>query len=171
MDQPGLGEPPKPQDSAVSRLPWRYSPPGRSRLVAAARRLSGGSGGRGSGAARPGGDYDIRLAVREESAANLGRAGARLKAAVAALAEFDAIDGGRGGDGRSRHGLVEEAALVLWEYVVQREAAGLTRHELVDQIYGVTPELWRRMGSVDPLPGPRRAVASVPVRRLEADRS
>jgi len=97
MDQPGDGDSPEPRrDNVVSRLPWRYSPPGRRQLaaMATARLRSSGvtsgtrsaavgtGGGRGTG--RPDGcdvDDHIRLAVREESAANLGRAGGKLKAA------------------------------------------------------------------------------------------
>jgi hypothetical protein len=126
-------------------LPWRYAEPGRRRLAAIA---SGRAGARGRNAGREGVDIDdhIRLAVREESAATLGRAGRRLQEAVAALAACD----------RDRHSLrpspargplLHDAALALWEYVVQREAMGLTNHDLLDQLYGVTPELWRLMGS------------------------
>jgi hypothetical protein len=45
--------------------------------------------------------------------------------------------------------LLHEAADALWAYVVQREAMGLNNHELLDQLYGVTPELWRLMGSAE----------------------
>ncbi len=41
------------------------------------------------------------------------------------------------------------AAGALWAFVVQREAVGITSHDLLDQVYGVTPELWRLMGSAD----------------------
>nr|MBA3478966.1 hypothetical protein [Lautropia sp.] len=37
MDQPGDGDSPEPRrDNVVSRLPWRYSPPGRRQLAAMA---------------------------------------------------------------------------------------------------------------------------------------
>jgi hypothetical protein len=182
------GESSERRDEGVSaRLPWRYSPPGRRQLLAAASaqlRSASGAGGKagakagikagvaagskaGGAAGRPtgaGGGYDIddhiRLAVREESAANLGRAGSRLQAAVNELADFDLADPRPSGADQTRQAretretrearqaLVQVAADALWEYVVQREAVGLTDHDLVSRIYGVTSELWRRMGSV-----------------------
>lgn len=145
VDQPEPdGSAPRRGASSVSRLPWRYSAPGRRQLVTAATvRLRVATGG------RPGSGYDvddhIRLAVREESAANLGRAGGKLKDAVATLAAFATADDHRDPDVRTS--LLDDAALALWEYVVQREAMGLTNHDIVNQVYGVTPELWRRVGS------------------------
>jgi len=135
------------QDGIASRLPWRYGHAGRRQLAALARSRPAGAGS-GTKAARDGYDIDdhIRLAVREESAASLGRAGSKLREAMAALSD---ADGGSRTSGRKlRQALLQQAALALWEYVVQREAMGLTNHELVNQVYGVTPELWRRMGSV-----------------------
>ena len=52
-------------------------------------------------------------------------------------------------DPAGRRPLLHEAADALWAYVVQREAMGLNNHELLDQLYGVTPELWRLMGSAE----------------------
>jgi len=48
-----------------------------------------------------------------------------------------------------RRALLIAAAAALWQYVVQREAMGLTRHDSVNQVYGVTPELWSLMGSAE----------------------
>jgi hypothetical protein len=181
MEQAGDGDSPgRPPEGVSSRLPWRYSPPGRRQLLSSAAALRGRSGGNASGKAgggragdgrsgsRPTGagggtdiDEHIRLAVREESAANLGRAGARLQAAVAALADHDG--GGpcdhpaRAAGAGMREVLLQDAAVALWEYVVQREAVGLVNHELVSEIFGVTPELWRRMGSTASVCSPRRA--------------
>ena len=165
-------------------MPWRYAGPGRLRLAAAKPGSKSRSGG------RRGLDVDdhIRHAVREESAATLGRAGAVLQEAVAALAYFDRSCGGssfgpdidrrldcnddssrdtrpRSDDGfdempeaclagratraPERHALLIAAAAALWQYVVQREAMGLTGHDAVDKVYGVTPELWRLMGSAE----------------------
>jgi hypothetical protein len=36
---------------------------------------------------------------------------------------------------------------------VQREAIGLTNHDLLEQLYGVTPELWRLMGTTEVVGG------------------
>ena len=134
-------------DSTSSRLPWRHAEIGRRRLAGmAASRSANAKGGKG---ARNGVDIDdhIRFAVREESAATLGRAGRKLQEAVAALAEFDR--GGRRPLPVARRPLLHEAAVALWECVVQREAIGLTNHDLLGQLYGVTPELWRLMGTAE----------------------
>ena len=142
-------------DSASARLPWRHAEIGRRRLASiAAGRTAQARGGKGG---RNGVDIDdhIRLAVREESAATLGRAGRKLQEAVAALADFDreVVDcrerSGRRPLPAARRPLLHEAALALWECVVQREAIGLTNHDLLEQLYGVTPELWRLMGTAE----------------------
>jgi hypothetical protein len=130
---------------ASSRLPWRYAEIGRRRLAGlAARRAAGSSKG-----GRKDVDIDdhIRLAVREEAAATLGRAGRKLQEAVAALADFDRDAAAHMELPAARRPLLQEAALALWECVVQREAVSITNHDLLDQLYGVTPELWRLMGS------------------------
>ena len=148
-------------DGPSARLPWRYAEIGRQRLAAiAAGRIAHARSGK---AGRNGIDIDdhIRLAVREETAATLGRAGSKLQAAVAALAAFD-----RAGEHRpatesasslslsssapaARQPLLREAALALWECVVQREAIGITDHDLLEQLYGVTTELWHLMGATE----------------------
>ena len=153
MPQPGAVDQSEPRrESVASRLPWRYGAPGRRQFAAIATarlRSSGGAAGTKTAGARGGYDIDdhIRMAVREESAASLGRAGGKLQSAVAALAELDQAE--RPVDPPARKALLQRAALALWEYVVQREAMGLTNHELVNQVYVVTAELWRCMGSAD----------------------
>lgn len=100
--------------------------------------VAGKRGARGDGV-----DIDdhIRLAVREETAASLGVAGRRLGDCMAALLAcgHEAT--------RERIALRDQAVQALWEFVVQREAVGLTDHRLLEQHYGVTAELWRRMGA------------------------
>ena len=148
MDDPANDAGASPRTSgAASRLPWRYAELGRRRLagIAAARHTHGK-------VRKPGGndvdiDDHIRLAVREETAATLGRAGRKLQAAVVALADFDRAAAHRPPLPAARRPLLHEAALALWECVVQREAIGLTNHDLLEQVYGVTPELWRLMGT------------------------
>ena len=144
--------PPRP-GGASARLPWRYAEIGQRRLASIAAGRSAQAKSRKGG--RSGVDIDdhIRLAIREESAAILGRAGRKLQEAVAALSDFDR----QLADCRERPGalalsaarrsLLHGAALALWECVVQREAIGLTNHDLLGQLYGVTPELWRLMGT------------------------
>jgi hypothetical protein len=135
-----------------ARLPWRFGEVGRRRLASIAAGRSTGSNGRKPG--RGGVDIDdhIRLAVREESAATLGRAGRKLQEAVSALAVFDREAAGRP-PAAARRPLLRQASLALWECVVQREAIGLTNHDLLEQLYGVTPELWRLMGTTEVVGG------------------
>lgn len=87
---------------------------------------------------------EIEVGIKGDTAAALGRAGRTLGLAVGALTEFDK----RGIRGpRERKALLHDAADALWAYVVQKEAIGITDHTKVNQVYGVTPELWRLMGT------------------------
>jgi len=87
---------------------------------------------------------EIEVGIQGDTAAALGRAGRSLGRAVEALMEFD-----RRGipKPRQRRTLLHAAADALWAYVVQKEAIGITDHSKVDEVYGVTPELWRVMGT------------------------
>ena len=153
--------------SLVAKMPWGGADAVRRALLR--DRLQGGvglggnggpggRGGKGAKGAKGGSDIDdhIRLAVREESAVSLGRAGHRLQEAVAALADYDREHAPGAPAARPalpadplRLPLVAAAAGALWAFVVQREAVGITSHDLLEQVYGVTPELWRLMGSAD----------------------
>ena len=141
--------------SSRAVLPWRMGERGRERLAAIAvvRKafVVGGIGPARRGASRsrkrgsPGDAVDIddhiRVAVREETAASLGVAGRKLQDCMAALL-------GCGQEAtRERLLLRDQAVQALWEFVVQREAVGLTDHRLLEQHYGVTAELWRRLGA------------------------
>lgn len=70
-----------------------------------------------------------------ERAGALARAVEALEAALAALAS---------GAGRAEH--LEEARERLWYVVVQREAVGLTRHEVLYEALRVPPEVRLAMG-------------------------
>jgi hypothetical protein len=87
---------------------------------------------------------EIEVGIQGDTAAALGRAGRTLGLAVDALAEFDRRGIPRA---RERRALLHAAADALWAYVVQKEAIGITDHTKVDEVYGVTPELWRVMGT------------------------
>jgi hypothetical protein len=87
---------------------------------------------------------EIEVGIQGDTAAALGRAGRALGQAVDALAEFDRRGIPRP---RERKALLHAAADALWGYVVQKEAIGITDHSKVDEVYGVTPELWRLMGT------------------------
>jgi hypothetical protein len=87
---------------------------------------------------------EIEVGIRGDTAAALGRAGRALARAVDALAEFDARGIPRP---RERRALLHAAANALWAYVVHKEAIGITDHTKVNDVYGVTPEMWRVMGT------------------------
>jgi hypothetical protein len=88
----------------------------------------------------------------QEKAAALGRLGRALEAALAALADFDAVHANGAArspeERHSRAALVAEAGLALWHFVVQREACGLRdmRHVLRD--YRVPQGVAARMGAM-----------------------
>ena len=87
---------------------------------------------------------EIEVGIRGDTAAALGRAVRTVGLAVDALAEFD----GRGiRRPKQRRALLHAAADALWAYVVQKEAIGITDHTKLNEVYGVTPELWRLMGT------------------------
>jgi hypothetical protein len=85
-------------------------------------------------------DYEI---VQEQVAA-LGRLGRALEAALAALAEYEQINGARG---TRRAELVQNASDALWYFIVQREAVGLRDPRPVIREYRVPAEVHNRMGA------------------------
>ena len=80
---------------------------------------------------------EIEVGIRGDTAAALGQAGRKLARALAALSAAH---------GPERAARLRAAAQALWAYVVQREALGLTDHTRITEIYGVAPEVWRRVG-------------------------
>jgi hypothetical protein len=84
----------------------------------------------------------LEYEIVEERASALGRLGRRLEAALAALAACRSATSER----TIRDGLVEEAAYALWLFIVQREACGLNDSRHVMQTYGVSNEVYARMG-------------------------
>ncbi len=81
------------------------------------------------------------------------RAGA-LARAVEALE--DALQAVRVATAASRAALLEEAGERLWYVVVQREAIGLTRHEVLYDVLRVPGEVRRAMGPARRHRGPPR---------------
>jgi hypothetical protein len=88
---------------------------------------------------------EVELGIRGDTAAALGRAGHKLAATLGALR---AHDSSRSAHDPARDPLVQAAADALWGYVVQREAIGLTDHAPVARLYGISAELWKRMGVI-----------------------
>jgi hypothetical protein len=87
---------------------------------------------------------EIEVGVRGDTVAALGRAGRALRLAVEALTELDRRGALRS---KERKALLRAAADALWAYVVQKEAIGITDHTKVEEVYGVTSEMWRLMGA------------------------
>jgi len=94
----------------------------------------------------------IEKEIRSEKAGALARALEALEAALEALealARFDAAP--RAGPAAAiRADLVADAGERLWFLVIQREAMGLMRHDVVYEVVRVPVEVRRAMG-------PRRA--------------
>jgi hypothetical protein len=80
----------------------------------------------------------------EDRAAALGRIGGTLQSLLDALATIRAQFGGmpaaRRAEARARYQeLRDKASTYRWYLEVQREAVGLTRHDLVDELYPLPP--------------------------------
>jgi hypothetical protein len=88
----------------------------------------------------------LEYEIAQERASALGRLGRRLEAALAALA---ACPPTANSERTTRDSLVEEAGYALWLFVVQREACGLNDSAQVIQTYGVSHEVYARMGPSD----------------------
>ncbi len=87
----------------------------------------------------------VQAEIAAERAAALGRAEARLTKALDAVRRFDAGEM----KGKKRERLLDDASEACLSYVVQREALGLPTADLQSQ-YGVTDEIWNRMGTTTP---------------------
>ncbi len=120
---------------------WQLADRARRQLLARAVRSPGGA----VDPARAGrGDLHtvLQRAIREDTAASLGRAGRRLQAAVDALRAHDVLTSSAG-----REALLRETTAALYACVVQREALGLLDHRMLEQTYRVPREVWLRMGA------------------------
>lgn len=82
------------------------------------------------------------------------RAGAMARAVEALEAALDAL-GREAGARALRQHLLEQAAERLWFVVVQREAIGVTRHEVLYDTLRVPAEVRRSMGPAPRVPGRR----------------
>jgi hypothetical protein len=87
----------------------------------------------------------IEKEIRAEKAGALSRALEALEAALEALARFDA--GSRTSTAAAlRADLVADAGERLWFLVIQREAMGLLRHDVLYEVVRVPAEVRRAMG-------------------------
>jgi len=104
---------------------------------------------RGAGSKATGGLDALKAEILAEMAASLGRAEDRINAALLQCEllgeEIDALDA-RGAGADERRAKVEAfnrqrdiAERRLWELTVQREALGLTRHDVLQEHYPLPP--------------------------------
>lgn len=80
----------------------------------------------------------LNYEIAGEKASSLGRAGRRLEAALATLANAE---------GEGLRAARAEAADALWHYLVQREAMGLRDQRAILREYRVPPEVEAMMGA------------------------
>ena len=88
----------------------------------------------------------LEYEIAREKASSLGRLGRRLEASLAALRRFDAAYARDQEHRHERETLVDEAGVLLWHFIVQREACGLRDSARVLQDYRVPGEVRVRMG-------------------------
>jgi hypothetical protein len=86
--------------------------------------------------------------LQAERANALGRASDRLEAALAELAEADAALAANPSELRrlAREEALAEAGERLWFLVIQREALGLARHDVVYEVFKVPRTVRAAMG-------------------------
>jgi len=86
----------------------------------------------------------------EDRATSLRQAAHKLDVALLALEAFDLRHAGQPADPQrasDRRLLVDVAAQICWEYVVQREMNGVDDHGDLRQRYRVPDEVWQRIGA------------------------
>jgi hypothetical protein len=81
----------------------------------------------------------IEYELQEGRAYALGQAGKRVEDAIAALAI---------GSPPARELLLDQAASAVWEFLITRESAGFYDHTLLEQAYGIPPQVMARVGVV-----------------------
>ena len=86
--------------------------------------------------------------LQAERANALGRASGRLEAALADLAEAEAALAASPGERRrvARQEALAEAAERLWFLVIQREALGLSCHDVIHEVFEVPRSVRAAMG-------------------------
>lgn len=82
--------------------------------------------------------------LKGEQAVSLGRYGREVERTLDALRTTDAPDP------EMRQRLVLDAANAVWRYFIQREALGLTNHDLVVKHYAIPGEVLAKVGSGAP---------------------
>ena len=88
-------------------------------------------------------DYELR----EQKAQTLGNLGGQVERALAALRGFDAAAHGTNWEDR-RHAMLDEAADLVWAFMIQRELCGFRNWEAVVKDYEIPREVLNRVGQV-----------------------
>ncbi len=90
----------------------------------------------------------LQRQIRAEKAGALARAVEQLEGALGALVCFDAelARGAAAPSAERRRDLLDDARERLWYVVIQREAMGLRRHEVLFEVLRVPPEIRHTMG-------------------------
>ncbi|MFV0301733.1 MAG: DUF6665 family protein [Paracoccus sp. (in: a-proteobacteria)] len=92
-------------------------------------------------ALRMSGTEALEVELQAERASALGTGGRRLEQALADL---------RAAEAGARPARLAMARRRAWEFMVQREAAGLRDWPAVVRLYGIPPEVLHGMGAVPP---------------------
>jgi hypothetical protein len=88
-------------------------------------------------------DYELR----EQKAHTLGTLSGQVEQALAALRAFDA-EAHQPDRERRRGALLEDAADLVWAFMIQRELCGLRNWEAVVKDYSIPREVLNRVGQV-----------------------
>jgi hypothetical protein len=94
--------------------------------------------GQGGSPSRATGIEHLDYEIAGEMASALGRAGARVQAALDRLAAAE---------GDERGAVLKDASEAVYAYFVQREACGLRRHGDAIRYYAIPPEVLARLGA------------------------
>lgn len=82
--------------------------------------------------------------ILAEQAHALSRATDRLEESLARLRQTDQPTAAGVVDAAARDGMIDEAGTRLWHLIVQREAMGITHHEILYEVLSVPPEVRSR---------------------------
>ena len=88
-------------------------------------------------------DYELR----EQKAHTLGTLSSQVEQVLAALRAFDAQAHEPDGEHR-RRALLDDAADLVWAFMIQRELCGLRNWEAVVKDYSIPREVLNRVGQV-----------------------
>jgi hypothetical protein len=88
-------------------------------------------------------DYELR----EQKAHTLGKLGGQVEQVLVALRAFDAAAHGTDGEER-RRAMLDDAADLVWAFMIQRELCGFRNWEAVVKDYRIPREVLNRVGQV-----------------------